>query len=108
MPNKKAYARPDSGLLRDIAEVNLAYLTLGQKLLRTDFERGLQDLGMDRKAGELLLGLDARKLQRLAASSNVLCRFRMVGHLLLSRLAPVQVVSTLKSSNAELVDQQAD
>ena len=76
-----------SEMLSEINEVNLSYLLLAQRLLREDKAMGMFRMGISEELADILAGLTLAKTVKLAASNQMLCRFRFDDHLLLSALA---------------------
>lgn len=66
--------RPD--FQAEIRELNLAYLMLAQQMLRCDRETAMYRLGMRREVAELIEGMSAARLVRMAGSQNLLPSFR--------------------------------
>ena len=64
-------------ILAEIRETNLSYLMLAQNLVRADREQALYRLGLSEETATLLAQLSPAQVQKLAASSTLLCRFRM-------------------------------
>ena len=64
-------------ILAEIRETNLSYLMLAQGLIRADREQALYRLGITEETATLLAQLSPSQVQKLAASSTLLCRFRM-------------------------------
>lgn len=72
--------------LDPINEVNLLYLRLAQRLLREDRASAMSRLGIAEQAASVLDSLSPAQTTRLAASTQVLCRFRFDDHAILSSL----------------------
>ncbi|MFN7694744.1 MAG: flagellar transcriptional regulator FlhD [Burkholderiales bacterium] len=64
-------------ILTEIRETNLSYLMLAQGLIRADREQALYRLGLNEETANLLALLSPSQVQKLAAGSTLLCRFRM-------------------------------
>ena len=62
---------------REIADLNLTYLLLAQKLLREDKAGAMLRLGFSAEMADLLLGMSLADTIRIAASNFVLCGFRL-------------------------------
>jgi flagellar transcriptional activator FlhD len=60
----------------EIRELNLAYLMLAQKMLRSDRETALFRLGIDEAFAEYIESLSVTKLVRTADNPALLPRFR--------------------------------
>ncbi len=80
-------ATTSSDMLSEIKEVNLSYLLLAQRLLREDKPTGMFRMGISDQLADVLANLSLAQTVRLAASSQVLCRFRFDDHAILSSLA---------------------
>ena len=76
-----------SDLLNEIREVNLSYLLLAQRLLREDKPMGMFRMGISEQLADVLASLTLAQTVKLAASNQVLCRFRFDDHQVLSSLA---------------------
>ncbi len=85
-------------ILAEIRETNLSYLMLAQSLVRSDREQALYRLGVSEETATLLATLSPAQIQKLAASSTLLCRFRMEDDL---------VWSLLTSSHKPSVNEQS-
>ncbi|ANQ84614.1 flagellar transcriptional regulator FlhD [Azoarcus olearius] len=66
--------RPD--FQAEIRELNLAYLMLAQQMLRSDRETAMFRLGVSKDVAELIEGLSAAKLVRMANSQMLMPSFR--------------------------------
>lgn len=76
-----------SEMLSEIKEVNLSYLLLAQRLLREDKAMGMFRMGIGDQLADVLANLTLAQTVKLAASNQVLCRFRFDDHAVLSSLA---------------------
>jgi flagellar transcriptional activator FlhD len=76
-----------SEMLNEIREVNLSYLLLAQRLLREDKPMGMFRMGISDQLANVLANLSLAQTVKLAASNQVLCRFRFDDHAVLSALA---------------------
>ena len=70
-----------------VREVNLSYLLLAQRLLRDDPQMGQFRLGLSAESAGVVAGLTLAQTVKLAASSQLLCSFRLTDHNLLAALA---------------------
>jgi flagellar transcriptional activator FlhD len=77
----------DPTLQDEIREINLAYLMLAQRMLREDREAAMFRLGIGADVAELVLGLSASQLVKLAAGQMLVPRFRFDDHLVLGLMA---------------------
>lgn len=66
--------RPD--FQAEIRELNLAYLMLVQQMLRSDRETAMFRLGLDKEVADLVEGLSAAKLVRMAGNQMLVPQFR--------------------------------
>ncbi|WP_258002294.1 flagellar transcriptional regulator FlhD [Burkholderia sp. WAC0059] len=80
-------ATTSSDMLSEIREVNLSYLLLAQRLLREDKSRGMFRMGLSEQLADVLVNLSDAQTTRLAASNQMLCRFRFDDHAILGSLA---------------------
>jgi flagellar transcriptional activator FlhD len=74
-------------MLGEIKDVNLSYLLLAQRLLREDKAMGMFRMGINGQLADVLANLSLAQTIKLAASNQVLCRFRFDDHAILSSLA---------------------
>ncbi|WP_246327127.1 flagellar transcriptional regulator FlhD [Burkholderia guangdongensis] len=74
-------------MLGEIKEVNLSYLLLSQRLLREDKPMGMFRMGISEELADVLVNLTLAQTVKLAASNQMLCRFRFDDHALLASLA---------------------
>jgi flagellar transcriptional activator FlhD len=62
---------------REIAELNLTYMLLAQKLLREDKASAMLRLGISAEMADLLAGMSLSETMKIATSNFVLCAFRL-------------------------------
>ena len=62
---------------KEIADLNLTYLLLAQKLLREDRAGAMLRLGISAEMADLLGSMTLAEVVKLAASNFVLCAFRL-------------------------------
>ena len=62
---------------QEIADLNLNYMLLAQKLLRQDREGAMLRLGVSPELADLLLGMTLSQVVKLANTNFVLCSFRL-------------------------------
>jgi flagellar transcriptional activator FlhD len=62
---------------KEIADLNLTYMLLAQKLLREDRAAAMLRLGVSAEMADLLIGMSLAETIRIAASNFVLCAFRL-------------------------------
>lgn len=62
---------------KEIADLNLTYMLLAQKLLREDKAGAMLRLGISAEMAELLVGMSLAEVIKIATSNFVLCAFRL-------------------------------
>ncbi len=62
---------------KEIADLNLTYMLLAQKLLREDRATAMLRLGISAERADLLAGMSLGEVVKLATSNFVLCAFRL-------------------------------
>lgn len=62
---------------KEIADLNLTYMLLAQKLLREDRAAAMLRLGISAEMADLLGGMSLGEVVKLATSNFVLCGFRL-------------------------------
>jgi flagellar transcriptional activator FlhD len=62
---------------REIADLNLTYMLLAQKLLRDDRAGAMVRLGISAEMADLLAGMSLAETIKIATSNFVLCAFRL-------------------------------
>lgn len=62
---------------KEIADLNLTYMLLAQKLLREDRAAAMLRLGVSAEMADLLAGMSMAEVVKLATSNFVLCAFRL-------------------------------
>lgn len=65
------------GAAGEIADLNLSYLLLAQKLLARDRAGAMLRLGISAELADLLAAMSTPQLARLAATNFLLCGFRL-------------------------------
>ncbi len=75
-----------NGIVSEVADLNLAYLLLAQRLVREDHATAMFRLGLSREVADLLGSLSLSQVVKLAASNVLLCRFRFDDHTIFSSL----------------------
>ena len=63
-------------MLDEIRDANLTYLMLAQALIRKDRAQALFRLGLSEEVADLVAGLTAAQILKIAASNMLMCRFR--------------------------------
>ncbi|MFY9317759.1 MAG: flagellar transcriptional regulator FlhD [Burkholderiales bacterium] len=63
-------------MLDEIREANLTYLMLAQRLIQEDRAQALYRLGLSEEVADLIGGLSAGQILKIAASSLLMCAFR--------------------------------
>lgn len=87
----------------EIHELNVAYLMLAQQMLRMDRETAMFRLGIGSEIADLMAGLSAAKLVRMASSQMLLPRFRFDDSLLAGLLAGEGRDATVSSLHAAIL-----
>ena len=90
-------------LTSEIRDVNLAYLLLAQRLVREDRPTAMIRLGMSAELADLVSHLSLAQVVKLAASSFVLCRFRLGDHPALNALTEEKREPLLKHAHASIL-----
>ena len=62
---------------KEIADLNLTYLLLAQKLLRQDRAAAMLRLGLGAEMADVLVAMSLAEVVKLATSNFVLCAFRL-------------------------------
>ena len=62
---------------KEIADLNLTYMLLAQKLLRQDRATAMLRLGISAEMADLLAAMSLGEVVKLATSNFVLCAFRL-------------------------------
>ena len=62
---------------KEIADLNLTYMLLAQKLLREDKAAAMLRLGISAEMADLLTGMSLSEVIKIATSNFVLCAFRL-------------------------------
>lgn len=91
-----------SETLDSINEVNLSYLLLAQCLLREDRASGMSHLGISGRVADVLENLSPAQTIRLAASTQMLCRFRFDHRAVLSCFGKQEKETTVTQSRAAI------
>ena len=68
---------PPADATKEIADLNLTYLLLAQKLLRQDRASAMLRLGLGSEVADVLIGMSLAEVVKLATSNFVLCAFRL-------------------------------
>jgi flagellar transcriptional activator FlhD len=90
-------------VLNEIKEVNLSYLLLVQRLLREDKATGMFRLGVSAEVADILASLSLSQTVKLAASNQLLCRFRFDDHAILSSLTHTGKSAGASSSHVAIL-----
>ena len=77
----------NASMLAEIREVNLSYLLLAQRLLQEDRPSAMFRMGLSEQLADILASLNLAQVVKVAASNQLLCRFRFDDHAILSSLA---------------------
>nr|WP_301334479.1 flagellar transcriptional regulator FlhD [Variovorax dokdonensis] len=73
-------AEIDTQITREIGDINLAYMLLAQKLVKQDRAEAMFRLGISRELADLLANMSLSQIMKLAASTFLLCSFRLHDH----------------------------
>lgn len=90
-------------LLSDIQEVNLSYLLLAQRLLRDNFSAAMFRLGFTEDVAAIVLKLSPAQLVKLAASSSLVCGFRLNDFDILSALTHDVLGGVLQQAHSSIL-----
>ncbi|WP_268998595.1 flagellar transcriptional regulator FlhD [Paraburkholderia sejongensis] len=93
----------NSDMLNEIREVNLSYLLLAQRLLREDKPMGMFRMGISDQLADVLANLSLAQTVKLAASNQMLCRFRFDDHTVLSTLADKGKASIVAQAHSAIL-----
>jgi flagellar transcriptional activator FlhD len=63
-------------ILNEIRESNMSYLMLAQHMLQADREQALYRLGLSEEVAEIVENLSSAQILKIAASNQLMCRFR--------------------------------
>ncbi|MFL9966956.1 flagellar transcriptional regulator FlhD [Paraburkholderia sediminicola] len=74
-------------MLAEVKNLNLSYLLLAQRLLRKDKAMGMSSMRISGKLADVILNLTIEQTERLAASSQLLCRLGFNDHAILSAIS---------------------
>jgi flagellar transcriptional activator FlhD len=89
--------------LQSIREVNLAYLTLAQRVLHEDRATGMFRLGLSAQMADLLSGLTLAQVVKLAACEQLVCAFQIKDHTILAALMSPARQTTASTHTAILL-----
>ncbi|MBC8736851.1 flagellar transcriptional regulator FlhD [Paraburkholderia sp. UCT31] len=92
-----------SHMLSEIREVNLSYLLLAQRLLREDKPMGMFRMGISDQLADVLANLSLAQTVKLAASNQMLCRFRFDDHAVLTALADKDKSSAIAQAHSAIL-----
>jgi len=90
-------------VLHDIQEINLSYLLLAQRLLRENLAAGMFRLGLREDVAASLLKLSPAQTMKLAASSSLLCGFRLNDAQLLQALTQNVLGGILQQAHSTIL-----
>lgn len=94
-------------VLDEIRDLNLNYLILAQRLLREDFSIGLYRTGLSEETGRMIMQLSLQQTVALAASTTLLCGFRLDDASLLSALSKRGMNGALQQARMTMALSQA-
>lgn len=81
---------------REMADLNLSFLLLAQRMLRESRAAAMLRLGMSSEAAEMILAMTMPQAIRFASSNFALCYFR------LDEIPGVQPLAQLQSSSSSI------
>jgi flagellar transcriptional activator FlhD len=90
-------------IVSEVADLNLAYLLLAQRLVREDYATAMFRLGLSREVADLLGSLSLSQVVKLAASNVLLCRFRFDDHAIFSSLTHNDRNQALQQAHASIL-----
>jgi flagellar transcriptional activator FlhD len=93
----------NASTLAEIREVNLSYLLLAQRLLQEDRPSAMFRMGLSEQLADLLASLNLAQVVKIAASNQLLCRFRFDDHAILSSLADKEKSAALAHTHAAIL-----
>lgn len=93
----------DTGIASEIRDVNLAYLLLAQRLVREDRATAMIRLGLTGEMADLVANLSLTQVVKMAASSFLLCRFRLGDHEGLRAMTEDKKEPPLKQAHASIL-----
>lgn len=70
-------------LASEIRELNLSYMLLAKQMLQEDRAAAMYRLGISKDVADIVEGLTAGQILKMAASNLLLCRFRLDDRVLL-------------------------
>lgn len=80
-------AQADSRWMPEIREINLSYLMLAQSMVRADKVQAMFSLGVSEAVADILAGLSAGQLLKIASGNLMMCRFRFDDEMVWSLLS---------------------
>lgn len=84
--------------VREMADLNLSFLLLAQRMLRESRAAAMLRLGMSREAADMILAMTMPQAVRFASSNFALCYFR------LDEIPAVQPLVQPQSSSSSLAE----
>jgi flagellar transcriptional activator FlhD len=87
----------------EIRELNLSYLMLAREMLREDRAAAIYRLGVSREVAEMLEGLSAAQILKMAAANVVLCRFRLDDRVILEMVTNHGRAAEMSPSHAAIL-----
>jgi flagellar transcriptional activator FlhD len=76
------------GALHEILDINLAFMSLAQQMIRANQAEAMRQLGIGTDVADILANLSLTQLTKLANTHVLVCRFRFDEAALLSAPAP--------------------
>jgi flagellar transcriptional activator FlhD len=90
-------------MMAEIQEVNLTYMMLAQQMLREDKAAAIYRLGISQDVAGILESLSPAQLLKMAASSMLLCRFRLDNTLIAKLLTGNSKERAMSQSHAAIL-----
>jgi flagellar transcriptional activator FlhD len=75
-PDRERTKMKTEQMLEEIREANLSYLMLAQNMIRADRAQALYRLGVSGEVADVIEGLSAGQMLKMASSNMLMCRFR--------------------------------
>lgn len=90
-------------MTKEIADLNLTYMLLAQKLLRADKAAAMLRLGIGNEVADLLASMSLGETLKLAASNFVLCAFRLDDQPIVRTVMQAERQSSLQQAHLSIL-----
>lgn len=90
-------------LLEEIREANMGYLMLAQHMISADLPQALYRLGLSEEVANVISGLTAGQLMKVASGNMLMCRFRFDDELVWSLLTTNGKVNNTNDLHASIL-----